>query len=158
MVYTYFMFILKVCESLSNAKIKYAIVGGYAVALHGVVRGTVDVDLLIEWQIDQLIAFEQCMNELGLISKLPIDAEQLYHFKDDYIKNRNLLAWNFYHPKDMTQQVDLIINHDLGANKITEKWVGNQVINILNKNDLIIMKQQAGRPQDIEDIKSLKQL
>jgi len=48
MVYTYIMFILKVCESLSNAKIKYAIVGGYAVALHGVVRGTVDVDLLIE--------------------------------------------------------------------------------------------------------------
>ncbi len=53
------MFILKVCEALSAAKINYAIAGGYAVALHGVVRGTVDVDLLIEWQKDQLIAFEQ---------------------------------------------------------------------------------------------------
>jgi len=98
------------------------------------------------------------MNDLGLISKLPIDAEQLFHFKDEYINNRNLVVWNFYHPKDMTQQVDLIINHDLGAKKITEKWVGNQVINILNKKDLISMKKQAGRPQDLEDIKSLNQL
>jgi len=152
------MFILKVCESLTKANINYAIVGGYAVALHGAVRGTVDIDLLIEWQKDQLMAFEQCMNGLGLISKLPIDAEQLFYFKDEYIKNRNLLAWNFYHPQDLTQQVDLVINHDLGKSKHSEKWIGDQVINILNKKDLIAMKRKAGRPQDIEDIKSLEQL
>ena len=152
------MFLLKICESLSAANINYAVVGGYAVALHGAVRGTVDIDLLIEWQKGQLIAFEKCMNNLGLISKLPIDAEQLFHFKDDYIKNRNLLAWNFYHPKDMTQQVDLVINYSLRTNDVIEKWVGNQSIQILNKKRLIAMKQQAGRPQDIEDIKSLELL
>lgn len=152
------MFILKICQALSDAKINYAIVGGYAVALHGAVRGTVDVDLLIQWQKQQLIAFEQCMSDLGLVSQLPIDAEQLFHFKDEYIKNRNLIAWNFYNPKDVTQQVDLIISTDLGTKTTTEKWVGNQVINILNKKDLINMKHQSGRPQDLEDIKSLKLL
>ncbi len=152
------MFLLKICESLSAANINYAIVGGYAVALHGAVRGTVDVDLLIEWQREQLIAFEQCMLNLGLVSKLPIDAEQLFHFKDEYINNRNLIAWNFYHPKDMTQQVDLIINQNLETKDVIEKWVDNQSIQILNKERLIAMKKKAGRPQDIEDIKSLELL
>ena len=41
------MFIHEVCAVLAKAKVPYAIVGGYAVALHGVMRGTVDVDVVI---------------------------------------------------------------------------------------------------------------
>lgn len=152
------MFIVKVCEALSKAKVNYAIVGGYAVALHGAVRGTVDVDLIIQWQEQQLIAFEKCMHSMGLVSKLPIDAELLYQFKDEYIKNRSLTAWSFYHPKDLSQQVDLIISHTLTNHKTVDKWIDQQPIKILNKKDLITMKQQAGRAQDLEDIKSLKLL
>ena len=35
----------KVCAALAQAKLRFAIVGGHAVALHGAVRGTVDIDL-----------------------------------------------------------------------------------------------------------------
>jgi hypothetical protein len=40
------MFILKVVKALNAYKVHYAVVGGYAVALHGAVRGTVDLDFL----------------------------------------------------------------------------------------------------------------
>ena len=152
------MFLLKVCHALSNEQVNYAVVGGYAVALHGAVRGTVDVDLIIQWEKEQLIAFEKSMHSIGLVSRLPIDAEQLFHFRDEYIKNRNLLVWNFNHPEDMSQQVDLIICHDLSGFKTVEKWLNSQTIKVLNIEDLINMKQQAGRPQDLEDIKSLNLL
>jgi hypothetical protein len=41
-----------VCGLLNAAGVKYVIVGGFAVALHGVVRATNDVDVLIEPTLD----------------------------------------------------------------------------------------------------------
>jgi len=37
-----------VCGLLNGAGVKYVVVGGFAVALHGVVRATKDIDVLIE--------------------------------------------------------------------------------------------------------------
>jgi len=37
-----------VCGLLNEGGVKYVVVGGFAVALHGVVRATKDIDLLIE--------------------------------------------------------------------------------------------------------------
>lgn len=45
------MFIHDVCSTLDSEKIPYAIVGGYAVALHGAVRGTIDIDIAILWTL-----------------------------------------------------------------------------------------------------------
>lgn len=44
------MFLIELCQSLEQHNVRYALVGGYAVALHGAVRGTVDVDFVIEWE------------------------------------------------------------------------------------------------------------
>lgn len=41
-----------VCGLLNAAGVKYVVVGGFAVALHGVVRATKDIDILIEPTID----------------------------------------------------------------------------------------------------------
>jgi len=152
------MFITQLGHSLEQHNVRYALVGGYAVALHGAVRGTVDIDFVIDWQLEQLKAVEKCLNNLGLVSQLPIDAEQLFHFKDEYINNRQLIAWHFYHPKDLSKQVDLIITFDLSNKKTLTKTLNTGTVQLLNKKDLIKMKQQSARPQDLEDIKALKQL
>ena len=49
------MFIYKVIGILESKNIEYAIAGGYAVALHGAVRGTVDIDLIIKLEKDYII-------------------------------------------------------------------------------------------------------
>jgi len=38
------MFLYEVTEALDKKKLKYAVVGGYALALHGLVRATMDVN------------------------------------------------------------------------------------------------------------------
>lgn len=152
------MFISEVCDCLAEAKIPYAIVGGYAVALHGVIRGTVDVDIVIEWTLKNLEKTEVALKKLGLISLLPIDANSLFHFKNEYMQNRNLIAWNFYDPKKPSRQVDIVINYDL-KNASTKTIINNNnKIKILSKKDLIKMKKASGRPQDLEDVKSLEEL
>lgn len=45
----------------------YALVGGYAVALHGAVRATADVDLVIEFKEDSFAQAEAALLSLGLI-------------------------------------------------------------------------------------------
>ena len=37
----------RICTALREAGVRYAVVGGYAVALHGAVRGTVDIDVAV---------------------------------------------------------------------------------------------------------------
>lgn len=152
------MFIHDLCLALEKEKIPYAIVGGYAVALHGAMRGTIDIDLVIHWTLKNLQKVEQVFAGLGLVSLLPIKAIDLFHFKEEYIKNRHLIAWNFYDPKNPINQIDLIINYDL--QKATTKTITTSQgkLKILSIKELIAMKKASGRPQDLEDVKALENL
>ncbi len=153
------MFIQSVCSALEKAKVSYAIVGGYAVALHGVVRGTVDVDIAIQWSLQNLQNAENALKGMGLVSLIPITAETVFQFRDEYIQNRNLIAWNFYDPSNPINQVDVLINYDLkGAHDTKNIETALGTIRILSLNELIKMKEASGRPQDLEDVKALKTL
>lgn len=150
------MFIYDVCSALEKAKIPYAIVGGYAVALHGALRGTVDVDVAIHWTLKNLQDTEKALKQMGLVSLIPLTAENLFHFREEYIQNRNLIAWNFYDPSNPLHQVDIIINYDLKNASNTKKIkTPLGAIRILSLKDLIKMKEASGRPQDLEDVKAL---
>jgi hypothetical protein len=153
------MFIHDICSALDKADVSYAIVGGYAVALHGAVRGTVDVDVAIQWSLKNLQNAEHAFKQLGLVSLIPITAETLFLFREEYIQNRNLIAWNFYDPANPLHQVDIIINYDLKSVRNTKPIkTPLGTIRILSLNELIKMKKASGRPQDLEDVKALNNL
>lgn len=152
------MFISKVCAALKKAQVHFAIVGGYAVALHGAVRGTIDVDIAVEWSLENLQKTELALKEIGLISRLPIDADHVFHFRREYIEKRNLIDWNFYDPLQPFNQVDLIITYNLKASTVKTVKTAFGNIPILSKRALIAMKKASGRPQDLEDVKSLENL
>lgn len=153
------MFIHDICSALDKANVPYAIVGGYAVALHGAIRGTVDVDVAIQWSLKNLQNAEHAFKQLGLVSLIPITAEILFQFREEYIQNRNLIAWNFYNPANPLHQVDIIINYDLKSIRNTKPIkTPLGTIRILSLNDLIKMKKASGRPQDLEDVKALNNL
>lgn len=153
------MFIHDVCSALDKAKVPYAVVGGYAVALHGAMRGTVDVDVAIEWSLKNLQNTEKTLKELRLVSRIPVTAETVFHFREEYIQNRNLIAWNFYDPSNPLNQVDIIINYNLKSLRETKKVETTLgPIRILSLSELIKMKKASGRPQDLEDVKALSNL
>jgi hypothetical protein len=151
------MFIQNVCSTLDEAQVPYAIVGGYAVALHGAIRGTVDVDIVIQWSFENLERVEKALKRIGLVSLIPITAKSLFQNRDEYIQNRNLIAWNFYDPSNPINQVDIVINYDLKQDtKKVKTSLGT--IPILSLEELIKMKEASGRPQDLEDVKALRKL
>lgn len=152
------MFIHDVCKALDRAKIPYAVVGGYAVALHGAVRGTIDINIVIHWTLKNLENTEKTLQELGLVSLIPIDSNNLFHFRDEFIQKRHLIAWNFYDPNNLLNQVDIIINYDLKNAEAKTIHTSQGKIKVLALKDLIEMKKKSGRSQDLEDVKALESL
>ena len=148
----------RICTAFGNADVRYAVVGGHAVALHGAVRGTFDIDVVLNWTKQTLARAEAALNGLGLVSRLPISAEDVFAFRDEYVQKRNLIAWNFYNPDDPVEQVDVIINYDLAAKRTKRIALPSGSVEILSLADLIAMKRASGRPQDIEDVRALERL
>ncbi len=142
-------------DGLVKHKISYMIVGGYAVNFHGFSRNTVDIDLVIKFNLTNLKKIEKLLHEMGMISRLPIDAVSIYKFRDEYIKNRNLIAWNFYKEDEPTDQVDILITHDIGDFKSETFRVGEFKFKVISKEDLIKMKRDSGREKDLVDIREL---
>lgn len=152
------MFIEKIILALQEHSIDYALVGGYAVALHGAVRGTVDVDIVIALNKESYQQTEKALNSIGLKSRLPVSAEEVFSFREEYIKNRNLIAWPFVNFDNPLEMVDIVITEDAQKLKHVIKQFNGLNINIISKEDLIKMKQASGRKQDLEDIKALEKI
>lgn len=148
----------RLVAALGQSKIPYAIVGGVAVALHGAPRGTIDIDIVIKHTAECFKSVETCLKGLGFFPRLPITAHEVFSFKDEYISRRNLIAWSFYNPTNPLEVVDIILTHDLSDMKTVSKKMGLSTLKVLSVEDLIQMKKKSGRPQDIEDIKVLKEL
>lgn len=152
------MFLLEVVAALQKQGVKFAIAGGYAVALHGAVRGTVDVDVVLALQKTDYLNCEKAMRALGLISRVPVSADEVFHFRNQYIKERNLIAWSFSDPTDPSRLVDIILTYDKKTVPIKMVTVVGKEIPVLAKQSLIKMKQVSSRPQDLEDVKALRRL
>ena len=152
------MFLLEVAKVLAKHNITYAIVGGYAVALHGVVRGTVDIDLAIAMDAKSFEKIEAALKEIGLESRLPLKASEVFEFRNEYATRKNLMAWSFVDPSNPLHQIDVMTLIDAKKiNKIHKKIQGTSVP-VASLKDLIEIKEAAGRPQDIEDVRALKSL
>jgi predicted nucleotidyltransferase len=152
------MFVLDVIRALEQQGVAYALVGGYAVALHGAVRGTVDIDLVIGLEREQFQAAERALTGMGLVSRLPVNAEEVFNFREEYMRNRNLTAWSFYHPGNPLEVVDILITEDVNTLAIVSKPIGGGLVHVVDIPDLIALKQKSGRPQDVEDIKALEKI
>ncbi len=152
------MDLARIVRCLVAEDVRFSIVGGFAVALHGAIRGTVDLDLVIEHSEQQFEACERAMKAAGLFPRLPVTAREVFQFRKEYIEKRNLIAWSFHNPVNPIEIVDIIITHDLkGMRSVRKKYAAGS-IPVLAIPDLIAMKRQSARPQDLEDIKMLEEV
>ena len=152
------MFLIRITQAFEEAKLPYAVVGGYAVALHGAVRGTIDIDIIISLKAQDFEKAENILTNMHLKPKLPIHASDLFKNRKAYINEKNLTAWSFINPQNPMECVNIIITEDLNGKQIVRKQIGSHSIQILGKSDLISMKKKASRAQDLEDIKALERL
>lgn len=151
------MLLLEVVDAFEKARIKYALVGGYALALHGIVRATMDVDLVLQLTSKDFSRAEEALGTIGLKSRLPLVAHEVVQMRREYIERRNLLVWSFVDSSSPHRVVDLLLNHDLKDLEVEKISVGTRRIVVATLAQLLKMKTSAGRPQDLIDIERIKE-
>jgi hypothetical protein len=144
-------------SAFEKAKIPYCLVGGYALALQGIVRATVDIDLVVSLQEPHLKEAEEVLKTLGLTSRIPVSAKEIAKFHEEYRTNRNLIAWSFVDFKNPSRQVDLLLYPSLKSVKSERIKVQNVSVNVATKKSLLKMKEAANRPEDQLDIQKLRE-
>jgi len=151
------MLLYEITDIFDQNKLKYALVGGYALAMHGLVRATMDVDVVLRLNLNDFETAEKALGEIGLQSRLPIRAQDVIKMRKEYIENRNLIAWSFVDYKNPLRQADILITKDLKDLNVEKITVGARKIAVASLKDLLKMKEAAGRPQDLVDIQNIKE-
>ena len=151
----------EILSEFQKNKVDYVIVGGIALNLLGGSRYTSDLDIVAELSNANLAKVLKILKKMGFHSKLPVDPFGITkkEIREDWIKNKNLKALNFYKNESMAE-VDIIIDAPLSYERIKKNKVYVKMqrlsLPVISINDLITMKKAAGRDQDKVDVTKLK--
>lgn len=147
-------------------EVEYIVVGGFAVAAHGHVRATKDVDICPNPKRSNLRRLAAALEEL---EAAPIDLEEFegeFDLEPDYEGLQQGGNWTL-----MTKhgRIDVLqtfsfedVEDELGgysdiAGRAVDRDFRGHKLKFCGYEDLLNMKRAAGRPVDEIDIKSLKQ-
>lgn len=150
-------------DTLVDYDVAFVVVGGYAVAAHGFVRATKDVDICPDPDPDNLRRLAEALAELDAE---PIGLEEFAGEFDLEPDLEGLQAggnWTLetkHGRLDVMQHIEGLGSdgggwHELAAHAVTRKFLGHECL-FCSYEDLIKMKRAAGRPQDAIDVRSLK--
>ncbi|MDA8099808.1 MAG: hypothetical protein M0042_09290 [Nitrospiraceae bacterium] len=155
---------LGIFGELNNNSIRYIVVGGTAVNLHGVPRMTYDVDILLDLEDQNIRRFIQLLTSWGFKPKVPVKIEELADSakRGDWIKNKSMKAFNLVNTSWAIREIDVLIDSpiDFAAADRNKKVfdIRGVQIPVIGIKDLIAMKEHTDRQQDAADIRSLKEL
>jgi len=158
------MYYFEILEGLYKSKVRYLIAGGLAVNLYGVPRVTQDIDIVIAMSKENVLKITSLLKELGYVPRLPVNPEDLANPDKvkDWIENKNLKAFSFYHKKDNYKVIDIVLVHPLDFEKSfinrTVKRAKDIDIYLASIDDVIKMKEFSGRTQDLSDIEMLNKV
>ncbi len=149
--------------ALHAAQVDYIVIGGFAVAAHGFVRATKDLNIVPSGDAANLERLAAVLRELG--AELfgtddfdpkefpfdPLDPSQL-------AEGGNFLLLTRFGRLDMMQWVPGI-EADQAYERLRRAAVPTELdgrpVLVCSREDLITMKRTAGRPQDLVDLREL---
>lgn len=151
-------------RSLNDAGVRYLVVGGVAVNLHGYSRFTGDLDILLALDPENLDRIALLMEKKGLTQRLPVDVRKLSDREQvrKWLEEKGMTAYTFIDPKMPQFSIDILAGESLNfpeydAQKVTiNAW--ETPIPVISIDDLIGMKERANRQKDAEDIAALLEL
>ena len=134
-------------ESLNASNVRYLVVGGYAVALHGYPRYTKDLDVWIEPKIQNANNVLNALTAFGFGS-LDITA-------DDFLEEGNIIQLG-YPPNriDLITSLKGLMFENCYPERVQVEIQG-VLIDFIDIENLKSNKKATGRPQDLADLENL---
>ncbi len=138
--------LLKLCQALNQSGVRYLLIGGFAVILHGFVRGTKDIDLLLDASPENIQKLKQAMsflpdNAVALIQDDEIEKYAVVRVADEIVVDLMAKACG--------------IGYEEAAKGMEWKEIEGVRIPLASKPLLIRMKDTI-RPSDKMDVDYLR--
>lgn len=151
-------------NSLNDTQIKYLVVGGLAVSLHGIPRSTYDVDLAISFEAENIYLIWNKLNSLGWSPMVPIRMEEFVNPENrrKWRDEKNMVVLSFVNKDKVFLVIDILIENILDFDACYSRrkivYTNNVPVSVISIDDLINLKTIAGRQQDQDDIEALKKI
>lgn len=133
-------------RSLNAHKVDFVIIGATAFPIHGYARATLDIDLFIRPEPQNAGRVLDALRDFGY-DITEITLEDLLTKK---VLIRQYLVETDIHPFAAGVTFDQV-----WENRISGTF-GKEKVYYASLDDIIMMKEAAGRPKDLEDLKPLK--
>ncbi len=150
-----------ILAELIREDVEFLVIGGVAVGFHGYVRATKDVDIVPAPDPQNLERLSQVLRELDaeIEGAEELEAEELPDPLDPEVLRMggNWVLQTRLGRFDVMQWIGEDALWEKLAPAAIEAEIDGLQIKIVSYNDLIALKEAAGRPEDLTDLRRLRQ-
>lgn len=149
---------------LAGKEIDFVLVGGLAVALQGYQRVTMDVDVVLAMDEDNLDRFVSVARGAGLRPTIPVPIESLGRPEliEQWHREKGMLAFSLRHPDARATVLDVLVRPSVPYSDLRRDALmvdmGTAQVAVASIPHLIAMKTGTGRSKDMIDIDELRKL
>ena len=138
----------KLLQSLNVRNVRYVVIGATAFPIHGYARATLDVDILIDATRENAERTREALGDFGYdIADLSVED----------LRTKKVLIREYVLQTDIHPFVAGVTFGEVWKNRV-ESRLGETPAAFASLDDLIQMKEAAGRPKDLEDLRVLRKL
>ena len=156
--------IVPVFQALNEANVRYIVVGGIATVLHGYVRATADIDLIIDLHPEEAAKAIRALSSYGFKPRAPVDASGFADVgqRERWVEEKGMTVFSVVHSDNSGLSVDLFARHQIPFEVLWSRselmQLGDTAVRVCSIDDLIELKRLAGRQQDLADIEQLTRI
>ncbi len=149
---------------LADAKVEFVLVGGLAVALQGYQRATLDVDVVLAMDAENVQRFLIVAKIAGLRPTMPVPLESLAQPEliEQWYQEKGMLAFSVRGAETVAAVLDILVRPVVPFSDLrrdaTLVEVGAISIPVASIAHLIALKTDTGRSKDLIDIEELRKI
>jgi len=158
------VFYLDLFRALERKDVRYLVVGGVAVNLHGAERMTSDVDLMLALDAENLNRFFSAVDSFGFKPIIPATLQQLCDAQtlERWVREKHMLAFALRPAEDTAPTVDILVKPVVAFEDAYPRRMlvvaDGITVSVAAAEDLIALKSGTGREIDKADIRALRRL
>jgi len=152
-----------VFRSLVEADVRFLVAGGLAVNVHGLLRMTLDIDLVVKLESGNIARLFAALASVGYHPAVPVSADQFADVttRESWIREKNMRVLRFHSNEHWETPVDVFVSEPFSFDEeydraVIRELVGVGGIRVVSLPTLMRMKEEAGRPQDLADLDNLR--
>jgi hypothetical protein len=153
-----------VLSALNAVGVRYLVVGGVAVVLHGHLRTTADLDLVIQLSPDNVLRAMRALTDLSYRPRAPVPAEQFADagLRESWLRDKGLTVFSLWSDRFPGLEVDVFVTEpfpfDAAYARAVPVVLDTTTAMVASAHDLIQLKLHSGRPIDRADVEALREL